>query len=184
MTGATGPERLEPTGAGAPPAPVGPRRMVARAFAALMAAGTLSFAGSAVRQPLPEEFPGRIAASALLVAAPAVVGVTLAWWAWRGWAADPQPRWATAVRWGTAGGVLWMVVGTLITRLVWKAAYGDAGNLTGLIAGLTAPIGFLIGFGMGWSRRRGGAAGSRPAPGAIRRAGLGRAAPPAAARSP
>jgi hypothetical protein len=47
-----------------------------------------------------------------------------------------------------------MVVGTLVTGVVWKAAYGEAGNLTGLIAGLTAPIGFLVGFGMGWSRRR------------------------------
>lgn len=144
----------EPITAPTAPSPGTPRRLVVRSITALMAMSVLTFAWSSVGQAWPDEFPGRIAALALLVAAPLLVGITLAWWAWRGWAADPQPRWATAVRWGTAGGVLWMVVGTLLTGLVWKVAYGETGNLVGLLAGLTAPIGFLIGFGMGWARRR------------------------------
>jgi membrane protease YdiL (CAAX protease family) len=91
-------------------------------------------------------------ALAALVVVPGVLGVVFIWWAWTGWTLDPQPKAMVAVAWGVGGGVLWIIVGTLLLAAVQQATVGDVGNLVGLIPALTAPVGFVIGTLFGWMR--------------------------------
>jgi hypothetical protein len=137
------------------PAPPTSRRLPARAAALvgsliLLRFGLTSWASLQLRV---EELPSDILTFVVLFLAPVVCGEALAWWAWKGWSIPVQPRWMTAIRWGVAGGFLWTVAGTLLFIAYMRSVQGrDAGNLAFLPASLTAFVGFLIGFVVGWRR--------------------------------
>jgi hypothetical protein len=136
-------------------APSSPR-YGARAIAALFALGLLSVATGGFQEVSRQDnasLVGRGPAFVLVCGIPAALALSLLWWAWRGWALSPEPRWIVAIRWGMAGAVLWSVSGTAaIVGWFSLILHRDAGLLP-IVAFLSAPIGFVIGAVWGVRRR-------------------------------
>lgn len=81
----------------------------------------------------------------VLVLLPLALGLGLAWWTISGWARNPEPRWSRAMRWGTAGGFLWIVAGVVLVIAWYGVVEGRDAGLAPMFAFFTAPIGFVIG---------------------------------------
>ena len=131
------------------------RHLIARGIAVwaalALASFTLSFA-DAVFTPGAQSSESLLAGIALILV-PATLSAIFAWWAWRGWALEPQPKWVVAARWGVFGGMMWAVTFTLVLAAwqVWVRGL-EVGNLVGLPGFLTAPAGFVLGAIAGWVR--------------------------------
>jgi hypothetical protein len=133
------------------------QRVISRGSAAVLAASLLFFLANGVPQVLRQDdasLVGRIPAMVFLIAVPGGLAASLLWWAWRGWAIDPEPRWIVAIRWGMAGATMWAFLGTL-GILAWFSLIvrGDAG-LMPIVAFMSSPVGFVIGAVAGVVRRR------------------------------
>lgn len=139
------------------------RRLITRILTGLASFSLVSGAAGMLQQiflqPNPpvdilEALPGLV----LLVLLPLALGLALGWWALRGWARVPEPRWSRVMRWGTAGGFLWIVVGVALIIAWFGIAEGRDAGLAPMFAFFTSPIGFVIGGTLGARRSRGTAA--------------------------
>lgn len=132
-------------------------RTVPRAMAVVLAASLLFFLANVLPQVGGQDdasLVGRIPAMVLLVAIPGGLAASLLWWAWRGWAIEPEPWWIIAIRWGMAGAAVWAFVGTLgIVAWFQIVLHTDAG-LMPTFAFLSSPLGFVIGAVAAELRRR------------------------------
>lgn len=132
-------------------------RIASRASATVLAASLLFFLANVLPQVNRQDdasLVGRIPAVVLLVAIPGGLAASLLWWAWRGWAVSPEPRWIIAIRWGMAGAAAWAFLGTLgIVAWYSLVVQSDAGLLP-IVAFLSSPVGFVIGAVAGVVRRR------------------------------
>jgi len=136
------------------------RRIGERAFSAFAALSLASFSVTGVSQLFLGNAANKSVTDVLipvivLAVFPIFLAIALLWWAWRGWALSPEPRWAVALRWGTAAGVLWNIVGVaLISAWVVLVQKRTDPGLMPIYAFFTAPIGFVIGAVVGATRRR------------------------------
>lgn len=133
------------------------RRVIIRVLTGLASFSLLSGAVGMLQQifvgPNPptgilEALPG----VALLVLVPLTLGLALGWWTVVGWARVPEPTWSRALRWGTAGGFLWIVAGVVLVIAWYGVVEGRDAGLAPMFAYFSAPIGFVIGAILGTRR--------------------------------
>ena len=131
-------------------------RYVARTIAVLFALSMLSVAVSGFREIMRQDsasLVGRGPGFVLIVGIPGALALSLLWWAWRGWAISPEPRWIVAIRWGMAGAVLWSVAGTALIVCWFSLIMRQDAGLAPIFGVFSAPIGFVIGAVIGVRRR-------------------------------
>jgi hypothetical protein len=132
-----------------------PRRPFGRALHALAAVLIVQFAWASA--PQLELRAGELLSDLftifVMLLAPLATALLLGWWAWTGWSLPRQPRLITATRWGVWAGFLWAFGGTALFA-AWFVLVrgGELFNLAFLPAFMTAPLGFIIGFALGWRR--------------------------------
>jgi len=126
------------------------RRVISRVFTGLASFSLVSGAVGMVPQLFvgpnpPTDILEALPSVVLLVLLPLALGLALGWWTLIGWARVPESRWSRALRWGTAGGFLWIVASVVLIIAWYGVVEGRDAGLAPMFAFFTAPIGFVIG---------------------------------------